>query len=52
MSQTMTENVSTPTQTKADDPMAKLTQLKKMVEAELITEQEYSAKKQDILSQM
>ena len=52
MSQTMTENVSTQPQTKADDPMAKLEQLKKMFVAELITEQEYSAKKQDILNQM
>ena len=52
MSQAMTENVSTPIQAKADDPMAKLTQLKKMFEAELITEQEYSTKKQDILNQM
>ena len=52
MSQAMTENVSTPTPAKADDPMAKLTQLKKMFEAKLITEQEYSAKKQDILDQM
>jgi len=32
--------------------MAKLAQLKKMFVAELITEQEYSAKKQDILNQM
>lgn len=52
MSQSMTENASTPAPAKADDPMAKLAQLKKMFEAELITEQEYSAKKQDILDQM
>jgi len=52
MSQAMTENVSTQPQTKADDPMAKLEQLKKMFVAELITEQEYSTKKQDILNQM
>jgi len=34
------------------DSMAKLTQLKKMFEAELITEQEYSSKKQQILDQL
>jgi membrane protease subunit (stomatin/prohibitin family) len=34
------------------DPMAKLAQLKKMFEAELITEQEYAAKKQSILDKM
>ncbi len=32
-----------------EDPMAKLTQLKKMFDAELITEAEYQAKKLDIL---
>jgi len=52
MSQAMTENVSTQPQIKVDDSMAKLAQLKKMFVAELITEQEYSAKKQDILNQM
>ena len=52
MSQSMTENITTPIQVKADDPMVKLAQLKKMFEAELITEQEYSTKKQDILNQM
>jgi len=52
MSQTITENLSKPTPSKADDSMVKLTQLKKMFAAELITEQEYSAKKQNILDQM
>lgn len=36
----------------ADDPMAKLQKLKQMFEAQLISEDEYNAKKQDILSQM
>jgi len=52
MAQSMNEQNTPQAQPKADDPMAKLAQLKKMFEAELITEQEYSAKKQDILSQM
>ena len=34
------------------DPMAKLMQLKQMFEAGLITDEEYSSKKQEILSQM
>jgi membrane protease subunit (stomatin/prohibitin family) len=36
----------------ADDPMAKLQKLKKMFDAELISEEEYKTKKQEILSQM
>ncbi len=36
----------------ADDPMAKLQKLKQMFEAELITEEEYKLKKQEILSQL
>ncbi len=36
----------------ADDPMAKLQKLKQMYEAQLITEEEYKAKKQEILSSM
>ncbi|MCK5121384.1 MAG: SPFH domain-containing protein [Methylococcales bacterium] len=52
MAQTMTEQNTAQPQAKADDPMAKLSQLKKMFEAELITEQEYSSKKQSILDQM
>lgn len=35
-----------------DDPMAKLQKLKQMMDAGLITEEEYSAKKNDILSNM
>lgn len=38
--------------TNADDPMAKLAQLKKMFNAELISEAEYSAKKQEILDKL
>ena len=52
MAQTMTEQNTAQPQAKADDPMAKLSQLKKMFEAELITEQEYSSKKQSILDQL
>jgi len=36
----------------ASDPMQKLAQLKKMFQAELISEQEYSAKKKEILDSM
>ena len=36
----------------ADDPMVKLHKLKQMFEAELITEEEYKTKKQEILSSM
>jgi membrane protease subunit (stomatin/prohibitin family) len=36
----------------ADDPMQKLEKLKKMFDMGLITEQEYAAKKQEILSQL
>jgi len=35
-----------------EDPMQKLTQLKKMFQAELISEQEYAAKKKEILDSM
>ncbi len=48
MSQSLTE-VPSADGTAGNDPMAKLTQLKKMFEAELITEQEYADKKQHIL---
>ncbi|MFK5984746.1 MAG: SPFH domain-containing protein [Pseudomonadota bacterium] len=41
-----TEQTSTPNK---GDPMEKLTQLKKMYQSELINEQEYTAKKKDIL---
>jgi membrane protease subunit (stomatin/prohibitin family) len=36
----------------AEDPMAKLEKLKKMADAELITQEEYEAKKKDILAGM
>ncbi len=36
----------------ADDPVEKLAKLKKMLDAELITQEEYDAKKKDILAQM
>ena len=54
MAQSMNEqNTAPPTaQAQSSDPMAKLKQLKTMFEAELITEQEYSTKKQQILDKM
>mgnify|MGYP000241008443 CR=1 FL=1 len=54
MAQTMTEQSTPPPQAQATptDLMAKLKQLKSMFEAELITEQEYKDKKQEILDQM
>ena len=52
MAQTMTQQNPPSIQANTSDAMAKLTQLKKMFEAELITEQEYSTKKQAILAQM
>jgi membrane protease subunit (stomatin/prohibitin family) len=39
-------------QAAAEDPMAKLQQLKKMLDAGLITQDEYDQKKADILAQM
>jgi membrane protease subunit (stomatin/prohibitin family) len=36
----------------AEDPVEKLAKLKKMLDADLITQEEYDAKKQDILAQM
>jgi membrane protease subunit (stomatin/prohibitin family) len=36
----------------ADDPMAKLQMLKEMLDAELITESEYEAKKDEILKRL
>ena len=41
-----------PQQVPEEDPMELLTKLKKMVEAGLITEEEYNAKKVEILSRM
>ena len=52
MAQTMFEPNTAQSQPIANDPIDKLKQLKQMFEAELITEQEYSAKKQNILEQM
>jgi len=53
MAQSMTEPTPpAPPVANTDNAMAKLTQLKNMFEAELITEQEYAAKKQQILEKM
>ncbi len=59
LGQTMAQSITTQpgsqtmtTTSNATDFMTKLTQLKKMFEAELITKQEYAAKKQAILDQM
>jgi len=52
MAQTMTEQNTPTPQAAPNDFMAKLKQLKNMFEAELITEQEYKDKKQEILDQM
>lgn len=53
LGQTMAQGIGTATQsvnTGAEDIAAKLVQLKKLFEAELISEAEYSAKKQDLLA--
>jgi membrane protease subunit (stomatin/prohibitin family) len=55
MSQTMQGATQQPQQqtTPAEsDPVAKLQQLKQMLDADLITQEEYDQKKADILSQM
>ncbi len=52
MAQAMNQQNSPAEKTDSDDAMSKLAKLKKMFEAELITEQEYSAKKQEILEKM
>lgn len=52
MAQTMGSNFTQPqpqAEASVDDPMEKLAQLKKMHEAKLISEEEYTAKKKDIL---
>lgn len=50
MAQTMGSNFATPKAKDAiDDPMQKLAQLKKMFQAELISEEEYTVKKKEIL---
>ena len=56
MAQTMGANFGTAEQAKpvetAEDPMQKLQQLKKMFQAELITQDEYAAKKKHILDSL
>ncbi len=52
MAQTMTDQNPSQAQSNAGDAMAKLTQLKNLFEAKLITEEEYSSKKQQILEHM
>jgi membrane protease subunit (stomatin/prohibitin family) len=55
MAQSMGNNFSTSAQENSqteDDAMAKLVKLKKMFENQLINEQEYAAKKKDILDKM
>lgn len=52
MTQTMTESNTAANNSNSADPMKKLKQLKEMFEAELITKQEYSTKKQHILDNM
>ncbi|WP_305906646.1 SPFH domain-containing protein [Methylomarinum sp. Ch1-1] len=52
MAQSMADTPSASTTQSDDDPMAKLAQLKKMFEAELISAAEYAAKKKDILDKL
>ncbi len=52
MAQTITEQQAPHSSPTSNDSIAKLTQLKSMFEAELISEQEYATKKQHILEQM
>jgi hypothetical protein len=53
MANTMSAGFGAPeTQPAASDPMQKLAQLKKMFQAEFISEQEYSAKKKEILDSL
>jgi membrane protease subunit (stomatin/prohibitin family) len=49
MANTMSAGFGTQTQQVSDDPMQKLAQLKKMFQAELISEAEYAAKKKEVL---
>ena len=46
---TANQPVQSETTSSKDDPMEKLTKLKKMFDAQLINEEEYTAKKKDIL---
>ncbi len=52
MAQAITPPTPAPSAKRIDNPMDKLTQLKKIFEAELITEQEYTTKKQSILDHL
>jgi len=52
MAQATSNDYSTSGQDVSNEPMNKLAKLKTMFEAELITEQEYSSKKQEILDQL
>lgn len=52
MAQSMQQGTGQGAQAEAADPVAKLQQLKKMLDAGLITQDEYDQKKTDILSQM
>jgi hypothetical protein len=50
MAQAFSQSNQQPPASATDDPMAKLAQLKRMYEADLITATEYEAKKQAILA--
>jgi membrane protease subunit (stomatin/prohibitin family) len=52
MAQALNQQQQSPTQAAQDDPMVKLEKLKKMYEANLITADEYAAKKQAVLAAM
>jgi membrane protease subunit (stomatin/prohibitin family) len=52
MAQTLNEHATAQPPSEQDEAMSKLSQLKKMFEAELITEQEYLAKKQQVLDRL
>ncbi len=52
MAHAMAEQNSPETKPETDDPMATLAQLKKMFEADLISEQEYSEKKKQVLDRL
>ena len=52
MAQSINTQGTTQSSTRVGDLMTKLAQLKKMFEADLITEQEYATKKQEILDQL
>ena len=52
MAQSMTESMAAQPITTTDSPMEKLSQLKKLHEANLITAEEYAAKKKIILDSL